>query len=109
MTRSDIATLEDHLIPHDYELLRSVDTYRLLTTRQIQRLHFDHSHPTPVAAARASNRALTRLRDLGVLKTLERRIGGARAGSAGFVWYIGPAGERLLQALDPDPHPGRRN
>ena len=41
--------------------------------------------------------------------SLERRIGGARAGSAGSVWYIGPAGDRLLRYLDPEARRGRRN
>lgn len=109
MTRSDIRYLMDRLTDRDHELIRSVDTYRLLTTKQLQRLHFDPAHPTSVAAARACNRALLRLRDLGVLATLQRRIGGVRAGSAGFVWYLGPAGERLLLHREPGTSRGRRN
>jgi hypothetical protein len=97
------------LTDRDHALIRDVEKYRLLTTRQIQRLHFDRTHPTAVASARAANRTLTRLRDAGVLKTLQRRIGGARSGSAGFVWYIAAGGERLLQALDPANQRGRRN
>lgn len=109
MTGSHIATLKDQLLGRDFELLVSVDKYRLLSTRQIQRLHFDHAHPTPVAAARACNRTLVRLRGNGVLRALERRIGGARAGSAGSVWYVGPAGDRLLRDVDPEARSGRRN
>ena len=33
---------------------------------------------------------------LGILARLERRIGGIRAGSAGFIYYLGPAGQRLM-------------
>ena len=110
MTRSNLNALKDKLTERDYVLLRDVEKYRLLTTRQIQRLHFDHTHPTPVASARACNRTLARLRDVGVLKALERRIGGVRAGSAGFVWYIGFAGERILRMTDPGTSQrGRRN
>lgn len=110
MTRSSLDILRDRLADRDYELLRDVDRFRLLTTRQIQRLHFDCAHPTPVASARSCNRALARLRDLGVLRALQRRIGGARAGSAGFVWYVGPAGERVLQAINAGiSQRGRRN
>lgn len=109
MTRSDIDALCDHLTERDCQLLRDVEKYRLLTTRHLRRLHFDPAHPTPTAAARACNRTLARLREAGVLKTLDRRIGGARAGSAGFVWYVGPAGERVLQALSPADSGGRRN
>ena len=109
MTRSDLDTLADRLTERDYELLRDVEKYRLLTTRHVQRLHFDPVHPTPTASARSCNRALARLRDARVLKALDRRIGGVRAGSAGFVWYLGPAGDRMLRSKDPDGRPGRRN
>lgn len=109
MTRSDLDTLKDRLTERDYQLLRDVEKYRLLTTRHIQRLHFDPIHPTPTASARACNRSLSRLRDVRVLRALDRRIGGTRAGSAGFVWYVGPAGERVLRTLDPTPESGRRN
>jgi len=109
MTRSDLDTLKDRLTDRDYELLRNVEKFRLLSTNHIQRLHFDPVHPTPTASARACIRTLSRLRDALVLKALERRIGGARAGSAGFVWYIGAAGERILQSLDPPVVSGRRN
>lgn len=109
MTRSDIDALRDRLSARDYEVLSDVDKFRLLTTKQLQRLHFDPVHPSAPASARACNRALSRLREAGVLKTLQRRIGGVRAGSAGFVWYIGPAGERLLQILEPSAPSGRRN
>lgn len=109
MTRSEIRKLQRLLLPRDYRVLDSVDTYRLLTTRHIQRLHFDVPHSTPVAAARACSRVVARLRELGVLRSLERRIGGVRAGSAGFVWYVGPAGERLLRATAAGGSRGRRN
>jgi len=109
MTRSDLANLQDRLTERDGELLRDVEKYRLLTTRHIQRLHFDPAHPTPTASARACNRTLARLREAGLIKALDRRIGGVRAGSAGFVWYLGPAGDRILRSLDHDRTSGRRN
>ncbi len=109
MTRSDIDALRDRLTERDLAVIRDVDKYRLLTTKQIQRLHFDPVHPTPAASARACNRTLSRLRDARVLGTLERRIGGVRAGSSGFVWYIGPAGERLMKSLDRPLSSGRHN
>lgn len=109
MTGSDLSALKDQLVARDHELLDSVDKYRLLTTKQVQRLHFDIAHPTPAAAARACIRALNRLQNLGVVKPLQRRIGGVRAGSAGFVWFVGPAGERLLRDRSLDGRSGRRN
>ncbi len=109
MTRSDLDILKDRLTERDYKLLRDVERFRLLSTKHIQRLHFDPAHPTPTASARACIRTLSRLRDTLVLKALERRIGGARAGSAGFVWYVGTAGERILRSIDPPVLSGRRN
>lgn len=109
MTRSTIAALREQLTGRDQDLLLDVERLRLLSSRQLQRLHFDGTYPTAVASARACNRALTRLRSLGLLKALERRIGGVRAGSAGAVWYIGPAGERLLRSVSREGRRTRRN
>ncbi len=97
MTRSQLDAIRDGLTERDNQVIRDVEKYRLLSTKQIQRLHFDQAHPTGTAAARACNRTLARLRQAHVLRPLERRIGGARAGSAGYVWFLGPAGERLLR------------
>ncbi|TAN24857.1 MAG: hypothetical protein EPN30_06125 [Actinomycetota bacterium] len=109
MKRSDLHTLKEQLTERDCELLIDMEKYRLLTTKQIQRLHFDPVHPTPTASARACSRTLSRLRELQVLRALERRIGGVRSGSAGFIWYVGPAGERVLKSLDPPIRSGRHN
>jgi hypothetical protein len=49
-----------------------------------------------VSGARVARRTFARLADLGVLARLQRRIGGIRAGSAGYVYYLGPAGQRLI-------------
>ena len=98
MSRLDLATLKDRLVERDFDVLHSVEKYRLLTTKHLQRLHFDESHPTQLAAARACHRVLVRLRELGVLKALERRIGGARSGSAGFVWYLTSRASRCAQS-----------
>jgi Replication-relaxation len=46
--------------------------------------------------ARTARRVLARLTELRILARLERRIGGIRAGSAGYVYYLGPVGQRLV-------------
>jgi hypothetical protein len=66
------------------------------TTKQLERLHFSSAATTPLGAARATTRTLTRLRGFHMLDHLDRRIGGVRAGSAAFVWRLAPAGSRLL-------------
>lgn len=79
----------------DLEILRDVAQHRFLSAVQIEGLHFD-GHSTPTAAARVCRRVLVRLTNQRVLKRLERRVGGVRAGSASYIYTIGPVGARLL-------------
>ena len=99
MSRLSLAALHDRMVERDWQVVADIAKYRLLTSRQIQRLHFDAAHSSPLAAARACSRALSRLREAGVLRALDRRIGGVRAGSASYIWFLGPAGERLLHHM----------
>jgi hypothetical protein len=80
-------------------VLQSLATWRYLSTNQLQRLHFA-DHATVGAASRICRRVLQRLGELRVIEHLERRIGGIRAGSASFVWRVGPVGDRLLRAAN---------
>lgn len=58
---------------------------------------------------RARRRVMARLVRLGVVTIFSRRIGGIRAGSAGLVYALDSAGQRLLRFLDDaDDAPGRR-
>ena len=90
--------LGEALPGRDRELLRTIARLGLVTHAQAATLlGFDGE--TGVSAdstARAARRLLQRLTDLGLLARLERRIGGLRAGSAGYVYYLGPAGQRLV-------------
>lgn len=79
----------------DRQILTAIQRYRYLLTGQLQRLYFTEA-ATPSAAHRAATRTLKRLRELGLIEHLTRRIGGVRAGSAGLVWHITHAGERLI-------------
>jgi hypothetical protein len=81
-------------------MLRDLAAFHFLTTRQLEVLHFA-GHPTPATGARLCRRSLARLHRLGVVTHLERRIGGVRAGSASYVWRVGPVGDRLLH-MDTD-------
>jgi hypothetical protein len=90
-----IDVIADRLSDRDRLMLRSVDDHQFLTARHIEALHFDSIAPD--ARGRITRRALARLRDLRVLDTLDRRIGGIRAGSHGFVYHVGVAGDRLLE------------
>ena len=88
----------DHLLSdRDWQILISVRGFRFLTTRQIARQHFNHG-PGLGPIPRNANQALARLRELGLLANLERRIGGVRAGSGGYVWQVSELGDRALRA-----------
>lgn len=98
-----IYELRRHLTPRDLDVLRSLETYRLLTTGQIQRLHFTE-HVSSSSAARTAVRVLGRIEGHGLIVRLRRRIGGLDKGSAANVWQLAALGERLLRALDGDPN-----
>lgn len=87
----------DHdLSERERAILTDLDRYKFLTTIHLQALHFPN-HRTASAAARLCRRALFRLAQLGVIEHLERRVGGIHAGSASYVWRVGPVGDRLLR------------
>lgn len=95
LSRQRLEEAATRLSDRDREILAAAQRYRYLLTGQIQRLYFTGS-TTPTAAHRAAARALRRLKELGLLDHLARRIGGVRAGSGGLVWHLTHAGERLL-------------
>ena len=70
---------------------------RLVSHAQLALL-LESSHPgaSAVSTARAVRRTLAQLTALGVLARLDRRVGGVRAGSGGYVYYLGPVGQRLM-------------
>jgi hypothetical protein len=74
-----------------------VATLRLVSHAQLAALlGSTHLQASAASTARAIRRTLARLTALGVLARLERRVGGMRAGSAGYVYYLGPVGQRLM-------------
>ncbi|MGW5922334.1 replication-relaxation family protein [Nocardia fluminea] len=93
--RRDAAAVGAALSERDWAILRSVDQHRFLTVRQLHDLHFNEL--SPVSGLRITQRALARLRQWRVLGTLERRIGGLRAGSSGLVHYVDVIGDKLLR------------
>jgi len=100
-----IDALTQRLSQRDLDVLTSVHQYRFVTTQQLARLHFE---ATPESAVpRRVNHALARLRALGVLTALERRIGGVRAGSAGYVWTLTDSGRRIVAATAGETRPPR--
>lgn len=102
MRRLDTAgllRLGDELLADERRLLEIVGRLRLMSHAQLAALlsvGSDDSTSSAVSAARQTRRVLQRITELGLLARLERRIGGLRAGSSGYVYYLGPAGQRLI-------------
>jgi hypothetical protein len=83
------------LSTRDQAVLANLRRVRLLTGRQLERLHFADL-ATANARGSARRRSLGRLVSLKLVTTLPRRVGGERAGSAGLVYTLDSAGRRLL-------------
>jgi hypothetical protein len=68
-----------------------------MSAAQIGSLHFAPESPDTAAAAnRNRRRTLAWLTTEHLLIRVGRRIGGVRAGSTGFVYTLGPVGQRLI-------------
>lgn len=102
VTRAVLGELEARLTAQDWAILRSVSDLRFMTGSQLQRLHYKAGD----TSARATRRALRRLIDSELLNRLPRVVGGVRAGSQGFVYCLGLAGQKL--AIDQGWQPPRR-
>jgi hypothetical protein len=93
------------LSERDFAVLARIAGLRFVRGDQLARLHFAGTHDSTVAL-RTARRSLLRLVQLGVLERLPRPIGGIRAGSGAFVFYLAPAGQRI--AIDRGWQPERR-
>ena len=97
-----VAQIRERLSERDLAIIGQVAELRLMSARQIQAVHFPSvEHDNELAATRARQRVLARLIRERLLIRLERRIGGVRAGSAGFVLALGPVGQRVLGTSGP--------
>lgn len=91
LTPARLKSLDAQLSSRDRAVLTRVSELRFVSGSQLARMHFAD------ASARATRRALLRLVGLGVLERLPRNVGGVRGGSAGFVYQLAPAGQRLVR------------
>jgi hypothetical protein len=93
VTWAVVRRIAEGLSDRDRAIVDDVARVRVLSGRQVERLHF--TDLIGQHRDRTRRRALERLTALQLLTTLQRRIGGVRAGSAGQVFALGPAGQRL--------------
>lgn len=91
-----LADLAESLSERDRLVIETLREFRLATSAHVQRLHFiDGTHLSNLRRCRDT---LKRLSDLRVLHRLDRRVGGIRSGSSGFVYALDVAGLRLAGA-----------
>jgi Replication-relaxation len=103
-SRGRIEALRGALSHRDIKILTDLQHLRLLTARQIQRLHFTGG--SELSRARRARRVCRRLHTAGLISRMDRRIGGVHAGSAGFIYSLDSAGQIVLNG--PGPAGGKR-
>lgn len=112
MTRPRVSSLRLRLLTKEIPTRYTTPLPHLARTRVLTGAHLDRLLATPEhspeTTARMRRRIMTRLCGLGLVDTLARRIGGARAGSAGHVYTLTSAGHVFLALLNGEPSPGRR-
>lgn len=96
VSRRVLEQLAEILSDRDREVLRRLDEHRYLTTLQLQRFAFVN-HISIESAARTTRRTLQRLEMFHLVRPIERRIGGYRAGSSAKIWQLTPAAARLIR------------
>jgi hypothetical protein len=101
LTGGQLIALATSLPQRERQLIETVARLRLLSHAQLAALlESGDGAASSVSAARSARRILARLTANGVFARLERRVGGVRAGSAGYVYYLGPVGQRLIAYWD---------
>lgn len=92
----ELRRINEAMPDRDRDVLQRIDAHRYLTTHQIQAFAFT-DHGSDESAARTTRYVLARLERLALIRSLPRRVGGVRAGSAARIWQLAPAGARLLR------------
>ena len=94
--RAQLHAIAERLDATDQALLALLAAHRYATTRQLAQItELSGQYGSARSALRQTSRRMRRQHGLGLVDHLERRIGGTRAGSAGYVWYLTAAGQRL--------------
>lgn len=94
LTRRRLAELRESLSTRDRATIEVVGMLGLASGEQLRQLHFS-SGASAESSKRGAQHALRRLTRQRLLARLDRRVGGARSGSGGYVYCLGPAGQQL--------------
>ena len=81
------------LSARDHAVVETVNRFRQVSSRQIERLHFSEPDTSPRSRGIRTRRTLARLTKGGYIGRLERSTGGASGGSEGYVYV--PRGARV--------------
>jgi hypothetical protein len=92
VTARRVQRLGRQLSDRDWAVLSTLSRVRVATARQLERLHFAS------VSRRQSRSTLASLTSRRLLARLPRQVGGVRAGSAGYVYVLDVAGQRLTRA-----------
>lgn len=95
MSAARLVELADQVSERDRQITEAIVALRLASGSHLERLFFADV-VSPDSRARMARRTLARLVHLGVLGRLERRVGGVRAGAAGYVYFDAPTAQRLV-------------
>lgn len=99
--RAPAYRLLSRLGTRDLAILDTLQEFRLASGSQLRRLHFAGGQPA--TQARKSRAVLQRLTQLNLLTRLERRVGGIRSGSEGYVYGLSGLGHAVLDLGEPEP------
>lgn len=97
VTARRVAEVASGLTAIDRILLSTVARLNVASGSQLRQL----AYPDTATGRRLARKDLARLTELRVIARLDRRVGGVRAGSAGYVYALDVIGQRLTR-------PGRR-
>lgn len=95
VTAATVHRLRLGLTAREADIIRTLTRVRVATALQLEALHFAD---VTTRRARAALAAMTQRR---ILARLPRVVGGARAGSAGYVYGLDAAGARLAALIHP--------
>ena len=93
-TAARVQEIRNRLSARDIDIIQTLGMVQVASSRQLEVLHFSDLQDS--SRARQRSAVLHRLTSLGLLARLPRRVGGLRAGSAGYVFALNILGQRLL-------------
>jgi Replication-relaxation len=95
ISKRSVQYLEEQLSPLEMQIVDCVGTLRIATGGHLKSLFYAGENES--AEARKCRWTLNRLYTLGVLSRYERRVGGVRSGSDGYIYRLGTQGHRLVR------------